>query len=289
MSSGPPFLDINPRSVTLRLRAMRKALTAVALILSVSCGEFSPFQSDLPSGARRLTEKNLRELAAGPLPSGEFAIALIADTHSYYADLKDALDNIGLRGDVAFAVLLGDLTDAGLREEYLRLYDVLKASPVPYFTVLASHDTLSNGKDIYREMFGPFEYSFAYGGCRLVMFNSNKLDFESGVPDFGRLEAELQTAAAYENTIVFSHVPPISMDGTGLLAGEVGQWKTLMEKYGAKLSVSGHLHGALSWRESGVRYIVVPWVKGVRYGILRVGKDGISYELCRRLTCEPVP
>jgi predicted phosphodiesterase len=52
-------------------------------------------------------------------PNSDFSFAVIADSHSYYDELRDAIKIISMKKDVCFVLHLGDFADCGLLFEYV--------------------------------------------------------------------------------------------------------------------------------------------------------------------------
>jgi predicted phosphodiesterase len=255
--------------------------TYFLLLTILGCGDaldYTLFKTKLPSDASGLTAKHLERLQMLPTQD-EFKIAVIADTHNYYNDLETIIELINLRTDISFVIVLGDITNIGLMDEFLRFHDIMKRLYVPYLTVIGNHDSLTKGKEIYSDMFGQFNYSFDYSGNRFVMLNSNELDFPYEAPDLNWLQSQLQGSGQYDNIIVFAHTPPNQY----VSADRVIVWKYLMEQNNVKFSVNGHISFSY-WVESNVDYVVVGDVRDINYGILSISKDSVGYERCS-FTC----
>src|SRR5688572_774463 len=73
---------------------------------------YSPFEAAVPGPLQNTTEKNLQKIVAlDTLSSGEFKVALLADPHYHLNDLRDALEAIDQKNNVAFIIVAGDLTE----------------------------------------------------------------------------------------------------------------------------------------------------------------------------------
>jgi predicted phosphodiesterase len=256
------------------------------LLTILSCGDaldYSLYETDLPSEATGLTAKHLEALQM--LPSQEkFKVAVIADTHNHYVDLDNVVRLINSRNDIAFVIVVGDVTNIGLMNEFLWFHDIARKLTVPYLTVMGNHDSLSKGKKIYNKMYGQFNYSFDYSGTQFIILNSNQRDFPNEAPDLNWLQSQLQESYLYDNVIVFAHVPPHDHRDWIVPQSPI-IWKYLMERHNVKFSVSGHKHIFSLWAENNVNYVTVGSVKDINYGIISFSKDGVGYERCN-YTCE---
>ena len=72
------------------------------------------------------------------------------------------VEKIKQREDVAFVLVLGDITDFGLAAEFEWVCKALSALDVPRFYVIGNHDSISFGKEIFRENFAPYDYAFSF-------------------------------------------------------------------------------------------------------------------------------
>lgn len=98
---------------------------------------------------------------------------MLGDSHQALEELSEVVDAVNAH-DLAFVLHLGDMTDAGLRQEYRWTLDELKRLRRPFLTAIGNHDALSNGKDVYRRSFGAYDYRFTYGDVRFVVPNTNR-------------------------------------------------------------------------------------------------------------------
>ena len=86
-------------------------------------------------------------------PTADFTFAVVADSHTSYDRLEDALDIISENPEAKFVIHLGDISDTGLLFQYDWTVEILKDLTVPFITVLGNHDTLGNGLYIFRDIF----------------------------------------------------------------------------------------------------------------------------------------
>lgn len=239
--------------------------------------EYSPWQSDIDH--HDLTKTNLRKLKNGSLP---FTIAITGDPQAVVGDFDEVKLQINKRRDVSFSVVLGDITDRGLKREWNLAADIINSFDKPVLTVVGNHDGLSNAKSIYPKMFGPYNYSFYYGGVKFVMWNNNF--YEWGDPDFDWLEKEVLDQYP---VIVMSHQPPYS--GT-LLEHHEDRWYQIRSGGDIIASLHGHQHSWGFYEEDGVDIYAVDRVSGTHYGIMKIdGELNISFKNCSPVCLEVKP
>lgn len=171
------------------------------------CMELSPFASALEAHERGSTRENMARLAAQPSPSARWSFAVLADSHQDFDALAAVVERMNAVEDLELVVHLGDFSAVGLRRDYQLTLAQLRKLRVPFFTAIGNHDTLSNGKQLYREMFGATDYVFRHGPARFVVFNSNTLEYGPHVPDREWLTGATALASSEELIIALTHQP----------------------------------------------------------------------------------
>lgn len=241
---------------------------------------FSPWQSNVP--ATDLTAKHLQKLAGTDTGSFEpFTVAVAADLHSDAGELRNVVDVLNERGDIAFLLLVGDLTDFGMLIEFKWLNDTIEECDFPALTVVGNHDGLNNGPEIYNEMFGPFNYSFVYRGVQFVMWNNNP--YEWGDPDLEWLE---QQAESHCPSVIVAHQPP---PPGHLLPGHQEDRKHVRPGGSVMAAVHGHGH-KFDYRHEDDSFPVyaVAAVNGGHYGLIEFGDSGLRFFNCSLVLREEV-
>ena len=148
---------------------LKNAGIVILLLLVVSsCNgvfEYSPYVTQVKGGLKNIISKNSDWLYK-ILPDAEDDIkfAVISDTHYDYKELEKFIDHVNNRRDIAFVVVGGDIADKGLLKEYEFFEEIMKGLNKPYFTVIGNHDYLTGGGEVYRQMFGAFNYSIEADG-----------------------------------------------------------------------------------------------------------------------------
>lgn len=244
----------------------------------------SPWQTDIPAEARGLTYDNLQALAAQTAASAnaatadKFRIALIGDPQGTPGDFRQVVERINAMDDVDFILVLGDLTDYGLKHEYEWAYEALKKSRIPYFTAVGNHDAISHGKQIYQRMFGAFDYTFIHKGIKFVIWNNNKNEF--GDHNIAWLAQQVD-----HRTVVASHIPPTPGDVHS--QEEVDHWLAIANQAGIVASLHGHRGGHRGYRQKHGKapYFVVAKTHGVHFAIATFTNGRLSKILECTKTC----
>ena len=252
---------------------MWKIIPILLLLLLGSC-RYSPFETDID--CRDWYQDNLTRLKAAEAGAGDlsaFGVALLADLHNDMADTGKAVSRINLRNDIAFAVVLGDMTDFGIAQEFEWNCKALSALKVPRFYVIGNHDSISFGKEVFSKYFAPFDYAFSFRGVKLIFYNDNSYEFPD-VPNYPWLEEEALVQEGEERrlTLGISHQPPIKDSHT---AEEAAELREFLHEHEIDLTLHGHLEQFSYWRdEFGGRHHVTASVEDGRYSLLFVEEDG---------------
>lgn len=249
-------------------------LAAFAL---VGCMEMSPFEVDLEDDQRDKTSENLARLAGRPDPVGRWRFAFLSDSHQEYDELAAVVDALNARTDIELVLHGGDITDVGLRAEFVWTLEELERLDRPYFTVVGNHDSLSNGKLLYASMFGPEDYTFAHGNVSFVCFNSNEKEYP-GTPRLNWLAARTSDASGI--VVALTHAPP---------QGMTRSYEPTLVANRVELALSGHFDGFELRSASETRFFKVDAAMYGSYSLVSVGGgEPVAIEACGQNGCRPM-
>lgn len=135
--------------------------------------------------------------------SADFSFVQITDVHidGDVSSYEEVLDDIAaLAPD--FIVSTGDMVEDGKKTSDFETYaDASERVGIPIFDVMGNHDKpLEN----YERCLGPSHYSFDFGKCHFVVFNSIDADEQQDL----WLQKDLSLLARGSHVIVFSHYMP---------------------------------------------------------------------------------
>jgi len=265
---------------------MRTIPAALLALIASACVRSTPFGED-PEVTDR-TRVNLEALAArGPAPS-PFKFVAIGDNHDEYDDLARTVEIVNARDDIEFVLVLGDMTDRGLLQEYEWTYDVFAQLDVPFLTVIGNHDALSDGTTIYQKLYGPLDYAFEYGGFEFVLFNSNTLEFPGVAPNRQWLSERTAGSSAPEGVVWATHYDVTAPDD--FPGNDTAEFYAELLR-GGRVELVAHSH--LEEFEL-TEFEGVPVLQAGTYQVLRthtivtVDRDRIGFERCRFDSCEAV-
>ena len=241
-----------------------------------ACIQFSPFETDLADDEQDLTRKNLERLAASAPPAGPWRFAVLSDSHLAYDELHDIVDALNSRGDIELVVHLGDMTALGLRQEYRNTRAILDRLAMPYLTAIGNHEALSNGRQLYAAMFGPYDYSFRYGGIKFLVYNANQPEFDQDLPNLAWLDSEASDLDGDRGVIACSHRKPAA------------RTLEVLERHHVLGALAGHTHHR-SWLDgTPIRY-VVDTAEHRAYAVIEVGEPRLTILSCVGGQCAEEP
>ncbi|WP_295938551.1 metallophosphoesterase [uncultured Alistipes sp.] len=242
--------------------------------------EYHPYDTRI-EGERDINAKNIGRIEQACEGKREIRFAVISDSQRWYDELEDAVKVLNRRDDIDFVIHGGDLADFGLRFEFEHQRDILNHLNVPYVAILGNHDCLATGQDIFRKIFGEYNFAFTAGNIRFVCLNTNALEFDytQSVPDFQFIEAQVKEFPDQaEKTVVAMHAKPYTDQFNNGLA-KIFQY-AITQFPGLQFCVNGHGH---TFRiadifEDGVLYYECDNIGKKTYLLFTVNDDGYAYE-----------
>jgi len=164
------------------------------------------------------------------------------------AELEKEIDEVH-KQHLLFAVNSGDLAYDGDVTKYRLTLQVADKLKIPMVTAIGNHDIRSNGRKAYREVWGPFTYSFSVGNAYYIMLddaNEKRVD----PAQMKWFEAELKKSLPYNYCFVDMHVPPFKgqrnqnapMDKFLADRKNAQAIKDLATKYHVTFVLAGHIH-----------------------------------------------
>lgn len=256
---------------------MRAAVGTAAMLIA-ACLEYSPHVLPSEERHRDVNRKNIAWLLGEASP-GLLRFAVLGDTQTAFDETERAVEVLSRRGDLAFVVQLGDLTELGLTPEYEAMNDLLRRLPVPYLVVIGNHDHLGNGEDIYERMFGPQDFAFTWARTRFVFLDTCSIEeaYDGTVPDLATLAVNLAPSPDHDRAFVFSHVEPASTDFDPRLRDG---FRALLRDGGVVASFHAHEHRYGEAVQEGVAYYLAAHVNDREY-LLVSERDGGGFDVER--------
>lgn len=265
-----------------------KYLYGLLLLLSVmllpACEElfeYHPNHIVLRDDERNLTAKNLDRIQQQQ-PGDTVHLLVMGDTQRFYDASAAFVDKANTFPHIDFVIHQGDITDFGLTQEFRWVHDIMKRLKWPYLTVIGNHDMLANGRKVYSQMYGDFNYTVNYGHTRFVFIDTNSMEyaFNGQVPDIGWMGRQLvrQEEYGWAQAIVVSHMPPY--DGAFDQNLTIPFHDTMKNSGVVNLSLHGHIHQSIADERygDGILYLTTTTVHKREFTYLKVWKGGYAYK-----------
>ena len=223
--------------------------------------------------------KNLERLQSKG-QKDSFCFVVISDTQRFYDDLDDFVEKVNSNPDISFVVLNGDITDFGLRSEYLWISHRLQKLSFPFLVVIGNHDMLGNGRELYKQMYGPENFGFSFSNHKFIVLNSNsqEVGHNGSLPDTSWLQQELSATPSQQKIFILSHLAPFSGDFDRSL--EQPYVKMLANNGNVIYSIHGHEDISYLGQPYGppVNYLVVNSISDRSFVLIKVNKNNTEVE-----------
>jgi 3',5'-cyclic AMP phosphodiesterase CpdA len=265
---------------TILCRTIAWAILLILFVASKGCSvfEYHPYETNIPRAYRDLNSKAINSIVANTPEKDTLIIIAMGDTQRFYDEVEDFVSSAN-KHPADFVLLNGDITDFGVKDEYLWVHDIMRKLNKPYVAVIGNHDLSGNGEKIYTKMYGPLNSTFLVNGYKIILLNTNSREYEFNgrVPDLAWLENEL-SGDEFEQALVVSHVPPFDDDFDSFLEPRYAE---ILEESGkVPLSLHGHRH---SFHESepyadGIKYLVSTSMDERMYLIIKLYDDQVTFE-----------
>ena len=258
-------------------------MLAMAAILLSGCDAFDihPYNVHV-KGERDINARHIQAIEQQCEGKDTLRVAFISDTHNWYADTKDEINDLNQHPEVDFVVHLGDLTDTGTIKEYEWIRNILGGLQRPYVALIGNHDFLGTGDQNYKVMFGQMDFCFIAGGIKFLCLNTNatEYDYMAAVPNFDYIEQEITAdSTRFDRTVVLMHADPYSDQFNNNVAKAFNRYIQLLP--GLVCCVNGHGH-ALDEQDffgNGIIYYQVPCPENRQYLIFTFTRDGYEHKV----------
>ena len=264
------------------------AAICLAATFFIGCDmiEYHPYDVSLSQKYSNLNKKSIERIASLGQSSCDDTIrfAFIGDTQRSYDETRDFVKELNKADDIDFVVHGGDITDFGMTKEYLWMHDILRTLKVPYVAILGNHDILGHGKEVYRSIYGDYNFSFVFKGTKFLFLNTCALEFDyaTPIPDYEFLLKEQQRKdEVYNQTIVAMHVQPFDVQFNNNTAS---YFESQILKFKNPLfCIHAHAHVLMSndFFSDGLIYYGCDDIHDRSYMVFTVAKGFYTYKVVR--------
>lgn len=261
---------------------VRFLLITLVLSILISCGKtftYNPNEIQLEEKDRNQNTKNIERLRSKQ-QTDSFSFVVISDTQRFYEELDDFVEKMNKHPNISFVVVNGDITDFGLRSEYLWINQRLQKLSIPFLVVIGNHDMLGNGRELYKQMYGPENFSFSFSDHKFIVLNSNsqEVGHNGSLPDTTWLKQELSATPSQQKIFILSHLAPFSGDFDRSL--EQPYVRMLKNNGNVIYSIHGHEDISYLGQPYGphVNYLVVNSIKEKSFVLIKVEENNTQVE-----------
>ena len=263
------------------MRKIVLTLCVISLLSGCDMFDYHPYDTRF-GGETDINAHHISEIESTLANKDTIRIALISDTHEWYSDMIDVIDDINSRDSIDFVIHLGDLTDDGTTREFQWARDKLDKLQKPYVALIGNHDFLGTGDDVFETMFGKLDYSFIAGRVKFICLNTNatEYDYLAAVPIFDFLESErVADSSRFDRTVLCMHARPYSDQFNNNVAKAFEHYVQSLP--GIMFCVNGHDHSVQETQifNDGITYYGVDCANHRHYAIVTITPKSYHYEV----------
>ncbi len=266
------------------MNRLKITLLLLAIITLSGCDDlfsYHPYDGRF-DGDKNINANNIKRIEHICSDKDTIRFAFISDSHQWYGDTKDMVNDINHRPEIDFVIHGGDLTDCATTDEFVWMRDILGDLYKPYVALMGNHDMLGTGIDVYRSMYGDENFSFIAARVKFVCINTNAIEYDymAAVPNFDYMLTEASTdTTEFDRTILCMHSRPYSdqfNDNVALIFSYFCRniFPTLM------FCINGHDHNTniTDVYGDGIIYYGVGSAEDRTYSIFTITPDGYEHE-----------
>lgn len=272
---------------------IRKYIYLLFVILITACDliDYHPYDGRISDNYDKdINATNISKIEKACSNKDTIRFVYTGDTQRYYDETEDFVKHVNQLDSVDFVLHGGDLTDFGIKKEYIWQHNILSGLKVPYVALVGNHDIIGNGDLIYEDLYGSENFVFRVGSSskggsiRFICLNTNALeyDYSTAVPNFSFIKDQLaNTTEEDKSTIFVMHVSPGSEQFNNNVA-DIFQEK-IREFPSPLFCLHAHDHNfaARDLFSDGIIYYCCNSIEKRNYLLFTLTPDSYSYEIIK--------
>lgn len=192
---------------------MLKNILYILLFILSSCDliDYHPYDARINTDTD-INQNNISRILQTCANKDTLRFVMMGDTQRWYDETEEFVQHINKRNDIDFIIHGGDISDFGLKKEYILMHEILSGLNIPYVVLLGNHDVLGNGIRVYQHMYGNENFTFTVCDTKFVCLNTNAIEFDYSlpIPDFRFIKECINDTTNYKRSVVVMHAPPKS-------------------------------------------------------------------------------
>lgn len=257
---------------------------AVFLFTACDIFDYHPYDLKIAGEYRNVNRRNLDKINQLNRGSDTIRFVFMGDTQRFYDETEDFIKDVNARDDIDFIIHGGDISDFGMKKEFLWLEERMSKLKVPYVTLCGNHDILGSGEEIFRVVYGDPDFSFIFGQTKFICLNTNALEFDysTPVPNFDFIVKEIHdSTSVYSNTVVVMHVPPKDIEFNNNVLVPFQEYIKRSRNLLFCLHAHTHSLSANDLFDDGVMYYACETIGKRSYMVFTITGNEYTYEVVR--------
>lgn len=249
------------------------------ILSGCSLFEYHPYETNLDERYRNLNSAAIAKIRSSPSHDDTIRLISMGDTQRFYDEVEDFVASANQQ-KADFVLLTGDISDFGIKDEFLWVHDIMSKLKMPYVAVIGNHDLSGNGETIFKKMYGAVNDTFTVKRHKFILLNTNSREyqFNGAVPDIAWLKDQLATDGNFDHASVVSHIPPFDHDFDPDL--EDAFVTAVQDSRKVKLCLHSHQH---TFRDTipysdNIRYLISTSMDDRMYLLIKLFDGQYTYE-----------
>lgn len=206
---------------------------------------------------------NYRALQRVDGSQNSFSFAFFGDNKNAGVTFDNLIKSLNKEKGLSFAIDAGDLVFEGELEKYHFFLNQARQIKLPLLTAIGNHETYSNGRGRYYNIFGPFYYSFTIGQSYfIVLDDANQRRLDAWQTEW--LVNQLDVSQNYKYRFVVMHTPVYDPqvhkqpgEYNGLRDREFADWlSNVFQQYQVTMILESHVHGFFEGQHANIPFVL---------------------------------
>jgi predicted phosphodiesterase len=256
------------------------------LSLMLGCDiEYHAYDTDFKGIEGGQNAKNINILTNPTTIKDTIRFVWFGDTQRFYNETNDFVTHINTKENIDFVLHGGDITDFGLKSEFIWIEDILNNLSIPHICIIGNHDLLGSGESSYRYLYGDPDFSFIFNRIKFLCLNTNHGESSYEVPNYDFIEQNIldSISETYDYTIIASHKQSGVRDLENISTKDSMFYKTTNKARNVLFYLYAHTHKVTIENPSqeGITHFTTGSMKERVYFLFSIYNGKYTYEVKR--------